>query len=94
MYGSLDKAGHYFSGARRPIDALYFAYFITRYYRGPIPMPPPPPPHGVSSARVPVPVGEALRVKPCSAGERRRREGRGGIREKKGMSEERMSENS
>lgn len=32
MYGSWDKAGHYFSDVRRSIDALYFAYFITRYY--------------------------------------------------------------
>jgi len=39
MYGSQDKADHYFSGARRSIDALYFAYFITRYYPGPLPPP-------------------------------------------------------
>ena len=42
MYGSWDKAGHYFSDVRRSIDALYFAYFITRYL-GPSSLWAPPP---------------------------------------------------
>lgn len=43
MYSSRDKAGHYFSDVRRSIDALYFAYFITRYYPGPSSLRTPPP---------------------------------------------------
>lgn len=43
MYSSRDKAGHYFSDVRRSIDALYFAYFITRYYPGPSSLRIPPP---------------------------------------------------
>lgn len=43
MYSSRDKASHYFSNVRRSIDALYFAYFITRYYPGPSSLRTPPP---------------------------------------------------
>jgi len=99
MYGSRDKAGHYFSGARRSIDALYFAYFITRYYLGPspvslLPLPlPPPRAEGLGGRTSRSPWARLYELNRAREGEGAGEEDKG-KREKRETSEGRMSENS